>query len=104
MVTIERIEEFEDRLGISLDNISVKAEEEGWFYVYCEVTANNGGALDSTLNVQCIAYAKNGSILSMESTYVIQDRFYGFEVLEFAFQEDGLFPQVDRLKVFPKKA
>lgn len=103
MITIERYKDYEHRLGVQIQKISIKPSEDGWFDVYCELHAINGGEIDCSIDVQCVAYGKDGSILSMISDFISDDEFFGFEVLEFAFQVDGMYNNVETIKVFPKK-
>lgn len=101
---IERLEAFEERIQIRMENFSVKIEhEEKWVTLFCEVYPLNGTNISSDFSVECILYDNEGSIIAKESANIYSDEFFGFEVVEFNFQEDGIADEIGRIRIYPKK-
>lgn len=100
---IERLDAFEERLFVRLENISVKVDDESWVTIFFELHSNKGNTIDETIKVECIAYDSEGQIIAIESNYAIKDRFFGFEVFEFRFAEDKIADKINKLRLYPKK-
>lgn len=50
-----------------------------------------------------MAYDKSGRILIKDHFHLFQADFFRFEVVEFIYQEDDLFNQVNKIMVYLKK-
>ena len=101
---IERFEEFEERMQVNLGNLSVKVEDEDkWVTIFCEVHPKHGTNIDSDMDIECILYDKGGAIIGKENEQIYSDDFFGFEIVEFNFQEDGIADQIGKIKIYPKK-
>jgi len=101
---IERLEAFEDRLSVRFDTISIKVDEDdGWFTVFCEVHSTNGTTIEHTIEIECVLYDQEGLILGKESRAIYPEDFFGFEVIDIPFQEDGIADKVGKIRMYPKK-
>lgn len=101
---IERLEAFEERLGVYFENISIKiTNDDNWFTLFCELHSNSGTTINDSLKVECILYDSSGSILEKEDKHIYQDDFFGFELIEMRFQEDYIANSVNKIRLFPKK-
>ncbi|MFZ1790382.1 MAG: hypothetical protein WAT92_18825 [Saprospiraceae bacterium] len=100
---IERLEAFEERLHVKLENISIKVEEGNWFSLFCELYPLNGTKIKSNIIVECILYDIEGSIMQLTSNWIDSENFFGFEVLEFSFPEEGIIDKVGKIRIYPKK-
>lgn len=100
---IERLEAFEERLGVSFQNISIKIEVNNWFTVFCEVHSTNGTTINDDLSIECVLYDKDGSILNKEKKDILSDDFFGFELLHMNFYEDLIAEKVNKIRIYPKK-
>jgi len=100
---IERLEAFEERMQIRLENFTIKVDEEKWVRILFEVYPIDGTTIDSNMNIECILYDKENSILEKDYTYITSEDFFGFEVVELNFQEDGIADEIDKIRIYPKK-
>jgi len=100
---VERLEAFEERLSVRFENISIKAEDDGWFTLFCEVHSANGSTIEEDIDIECVIYDEEGSILDKENTRIFKDEFFGFEIIDIAFQEDGMADRVGKIRLYPKK-
>jgi len=102
---IERLEAFEERLDINFEKLSIKVDNDDslWFSLLGELHANSGTELKESLDVVCVLYDNQDGIIEQSSEYFGSDDFFGFEVFEFRFQEDGIAEQVSKIRIYPKK-
>jgi len=100
---IERLESFEERLGVSFENISIKINNDSRFFLFCEIHSNAGTTITNNLSVECVLYDLEGSILGKETRYINKDNFFGFELIEIAFYEDYIANRVNKIRLYPKK-
>lgn len=101
--SLERLDAFEERLNVRFENISVKVDNEGWVVLLFELHTNNGTTLEETMKIECTAYDVDGQILEVVDNYAFIDKFFGFEVFKFQFQEDGIANKINKLRLYPKK-
>ena len=99
---IERLEAFEERLDVRFENISLKVDDDGWVIVFFELHANKGTTIEEIIKIECIAYDVDGKILEVVYSYAFPDKFFGFEVYKFSFQEDGIVDKINKLRLYPK--
>ncbi|WP_395050546.1 hypothetical protein [Flavobacterium sp.] len=100
---IERLEAFEERLKVRFENISIKVHLDNWVKVISELHSNNGITIDQSINVECVAYDIDGQILDVSNCNVNNDTFFGFEILEFYFNENGIADKINKIRLYPKK-
>jgi hypothetical protein len=102
---IERLEAFEGRLGVSIQNLSLKLEESYvWARLYCELHTINGTKLNESIYLECALYGNDGSILGKQSVFINEDDFFGFELVEIAFTGNiEIAGQVSKIRIYPKK-
>ena len=99
---IERLEAFEERLGVRFENISVKVNNNGWVTVFFELHTNST-TLENIIRIECIAYDTDSQILEVEYNRAYPDTFFGFQVFRFHFAEDGIANKINKLRLYPKK-
>ena len=99
---IERLEAFEERLSVRFENISIKVDDDGWVYIFFELQTNKGTTIDNMINIECTLYDVDGQILEVDSKLVLPERFYGFQVFKFSFQENGIADKINKLRIYPK--
>lgn len=98
---IERLEAFEERLGVRFENVTVKVDEDGWVEVLFELHSNNP-TLEQTIKVECVVYDIDGKILGINYSYAIKDKFFGFEVFLLRFAENNIVDKINKLRLYPK--
>jgi len=101
---VERLEMFEERFRIRIENISIRIDDSQGVKVFCEVFPTNGSKIEQDLNIEFILYDKEGSILEKTEEYIDSEDFYGFEVLEAYFwTENGIADEIGKIRIYPKK-
>lgn len=102
---IERLDAFEERLEVQFEKLSIKVDndESNWFSLFGELHTTGGTELKNSIEVICVLYDKEGKILEQSTEYFSVDSFFGFEVFEFRFQEDGIANEVGSIRIYPKK-
>ena len=100
---IERLEAFEERFGISIQNFSI--ENFSLFNIYCEVHPIIGTSITEDIELQCVVYDLDGLILKKTYYRLKMNDFFGFEVVNFTFYSDfiEMIPQISKIRIFPKK-
>jgi hypothetical protein len=101
---IERLEAFEERLGVRFENISVKVDSNDSFYVFFELYSNSGTNLDENIVlIDFVVYDIDGKILKLQTDYASKDKFFGFQIFKFGCYEDSILEKVSKIRIFPKK-
>ncbi|MBG6110603.1 hypothetical protein IWX84_001482 [Flavobacterium sp. CG_9.10] len=100
---IERLEAFEERLGVSIQNLSVSYNYDyGNSFVFFELHSNEGSTIKDRITVECIYYGIDGSIIYQNDNTVSPADFFGFEVISFRVQDEFL-DQISKIRLYPKK-
>jgi len=104
---VERLEAFEEKAGIRFENISVTIQKGDEYLdevvnFYLEAHPINGTTIDKTIEVQIILYDQQNFILGSDFTYLIPDRFFGFELVNLVFREEGIIDRINKIRIFPK--
>lgn len=102
-IQLERIQDLEERLNVTFENISIKTDEYGNFSLFTEVHTTNGSELSHTVKIDSVLYNAEGTIIAKKEKYLFADEFYGFEVLEFNYFEEGIADSIAKIKLYPKK-
>lgn len=100
---IERLEAFEERFEISMQNFSIV--NDSLFVIYCEVHPIKGTSIKEDFELQCVVYDLDGLILQTTRYRLRSNDFFGFEVANFTFYNDliELYPQISKIRIYPKK-
>jgi len=100
---VERLESFEDKLGVYFDKLSLKIEDDFAFAILGEVHSKNGTSIGDSFEVTCVLYDIEDSILEQKTKYILKDNFLGFEIFEINFYRDGIANEVSKIRIYPKK-
>lgn len=100
---IERLEAFEERLGVYFENISIKVSEDFQLTILGEMFSKNGKEIMDNVEITCILYDHDGSILDKSTNYITAEDFFGFEVFEIAFYDDNIAKEVSKIRLYPTK-
>ncbi len=102
---IERLDAFEERLNVSIEKLSIKVDNDDSvrFSLFGELHTTSGTELKNSIKVVCVLYDKDSKILEQRTSYFVTDTFFGFEVFEFRFNEDGIANEVGSIRIYPKK-
>lgn len=105
---IERIESFEDKLGISLDALRAVVSDEGdcsgeyRLQITGELMSTSGGELECPLSLVYAVYDDSGSIIDTNDRYFNDDDFMGFEIFDFTTYLES--NNIQKIRLFPKKS
>ena len=96
---IERLEAFEDRMGVRLEALFADFSD-GTLTVNGEVHPRDGATLKQSIEVHVDAYDSSGRLIAINQTYLHADDFFGFE----AFQIRVYLPNIElsQFRVYPK--
>ena len=100
---IERFETFEERLEVSIQNLSVRVKDNGWFTLFCELHSTNGTTIKETITIECVAYDKEGLVIKKNTDTAFSEEFFGFKVIEMSFYQNGIVEQVSKIRIYPTK-
>jgi len=98
---IERLEAFEERLGVRFENISLRVHDNGWVQLMFELHSDST-TLENRITIECTAYDSNGQILDVKNKHALPGYFFVFEVFDILFMEDGIADKINKLRLYPK--
>lgn len=101
---IERLEAFEERLGVHFDHLSIEVNDSfnEWAYLHGEIHSDNGSTIDKNIHIIGVIYDTTGLIIDQKNHYIDCNKFYGFEVFTLSFQQDGIASKIGKIRIFPK--
>ena len=102
-IQLELIQYLEYSLNVSFEIISLKTDEYCNFSLFSEIHTTNGSELSQNIRIDSVLYNSEGSIIAKEDKLLFADEFYGFEVLEFKYFEEGIADAIAKIKLYPKK-
>lgn len=98
---IERLEVFEDRVGVNLEGLYAGLDEDiEWIDLNGEVHPREGTELNGDIELVATVYDSSGRVVTTSSQHFDSDSFFGFEVFSLALEVKGLKPA--RIRVYPK--
>jgi hypothetical protein len=102
---IERLEAFEERLGISLENVSAFVDDDGSssipLQVCGEILTRNGSEIQEDIELSIAAYDPSGRVVGTASKCYRASSFSGLEI----FKISTYLPvsSISKIRVYPKK-
>lgn len=101
---IEQFEAIEEQFGITLQNFSVKVEDENSMNVFCEVLALNGEIPENDFTINIAIYDNNNDIVYTDSESKYAEEFKGFEVLTFdRIRLDITVDEISKIRIYPTR-
>lgn len=97
---IEHFEAIEEQFGITLQNFSVKVEDENSLDLYCEVLALDGKVEKSEFTIEAAIYDSENEIVY--HTSLSSNDFKGFEVYHFGkIYLDITVDEISKIRIYP---
>ena len=97
---IEHFEAIEEQFGITLQNFSVKVEDENSLDLYCEVLALDGKVEKSDFTIEAAIYDSENEIVYYTS--LSSSDFKGFEVYHFGkIYLDITVDEISKIRIYP---
>lgn len=98
---VDRINSFEDQLGVRIDNVSFVIPES-MNSVQCYYSLFAQGELTCDINIKVVIYDLDGDIIGNASNYVSSSSFMGFESFDASFY--SITPsEIGRILIFPTR-
>lgn len=97
---IERLEAFEDRLGVSLEGLFADLTERGYIHINGELHLREGTELNQDIEVVATVYDSSGRVLDVQDAGFYADSFFGFEAFSLFMEVGNRRPA--RIRVYPK--
>ena len=101
---IERLELFEERLGVRLERVSAELRR-GHVFVMGELHVTEGMTLDKDIWLIATFYDSEGRILDTQEMIYMKQKFYGFEVFKILSGEldSAQLSNIAKIRVYPKE-
>lgn len=100
---IEHFEAIDEQFGITLQNFSVKVEDDKSLNLFCEVLALNGEVPQEGFNVEVAIYDADNSIVYQTSISKCDGDFKGFEVFNFGIRLDIPVEEISKIRIYPTR-
>ena len=101
---IEHFEAIDEQFGITLQNFSIKVEDENSLNLFCEVLALNGEVPKEGFNVEVAIYDSENSIIYQTSLSKYDGEFKGFEVFNFGtIRLDIPVDEISKIRIYPTR-
>ena len=100
---IEHFEAIDEQFGITLQNFSVKVEDDNSLNLFCEVLALNGEVPQEGFNVEVAIYDSDNSIVYQTSISKCDGDFKGFEVFNFGIRLDIPVEEISKIRIYPTR-
>jgi hypothetical protein len=101
---IERLEAFEERMGVRLEKFSINYDGNYWLKIYLEAHPITGNEIKEDITLECVIYSTEGNILEMDNNTLYQEDFFGFEVVKFSFGDNELADRIGKIRIYPKRS
>ena len=99
---IERLEAFEDRLGVSLEGLYASIDgRHGYVTVNGELHPREGTQLNHDIEVVVSLYDSDGRVLGVQTESIRADSFFGFEAFSRMLGPVG-DPPIAKIRIYPK--
>ena len=99
--SIERLEMFEEKLGVKLDNISIKTGAEfNDLSVLGEVYSLSKDTLTKDIVINVNLYSSEGEILGTNKCYISKEKFMGYDTFEITFYNEHISLNTNKIRVY----
>jgi len=103
---IERLELFEERLGVRLESLSATITGYATVYVRVmgELHVHEGMKLKQSTQLVAVIYDDSGRVIANVDNVYFKEKFYGFEVFQLIFNlGDPPPPNMAKIRIYPKE-
>lgn len=101
IIRIEHLDTLEEKIGIILQNFSLKKEGEDCIETYCEILSS-GDIKESSFWITAVAYDKNNKIAGYDRELIEKENFLGFKVLRNQIYLDKPLSSIERILIYPE--
>ena len=97
---IERLEAFEERLGVTLEGLFASVDDNNHIRINGELHSRGGAQIDQNMQLVGSAHDAAGRVIVTGTTYVLQDSFFGFET--FSMLLSPSITTISKVRLYPK--
>lgn len=97
---LERLEAFEERLGVTLEGLFASIDQNKYITVNGEIHPREGTQLTQNVQLVVSAYDSSGRVLNTASNYFRADSFFGFETFSITLVPSPV--AVSKVRIYPK--
>jgi|GEM_PF-1271259 len=102
---IERLEAFEEKLGVHLDRLSVKVSDDySWLTVLGEIHQASSSSISQDVTIVAVVYDAEGEIVESGERRLYAENFAGFDVFELPLNAPEICLIAEKIRVFPEGA
>lgn len=101
-LSVERLEAFEERMGVSIEGIFAYIKSNNWIYINGELHCREGNELNQDIQLVLSVHNVSGSVLSSATKTIKSNSFFGLEV--FSESISPCAGVVSKIRIYPKPA
>lgn len=96
---IERLDVFEEKFGILIDNASINISENT-IDIFLEIAATKDNKIQKSFYLKCIYYDNDNSIIDIDQKYVDKDDFFAFSTIKISkYGIDSA--NISKIRIYP---
>ena len=100
--SIERLELFEEKLGVRLDNLSVIIDDKYKINVLGEIFSTDE-SLNQNIFLNVNLYNQDGDLINTKKRYFNKENFMGYDTFIFYFYEENIALETSKIRIYVKK-
>jgi hypothetical protein len=101
-LSVERLEAFEERLGVSIEGLFAYISSGNYIYINGELHCREGNDLNQDIQLIFSAHNTSGSVLNTTTATIRANSFFGLEI--FSGRISPCTGDVSKIRVYPKMA
>ena len=101
-LSIERLEAFEERLGVRIEGLFASISEGHWIRVAGELHSIDGTKLERDIKLMMSAHDSSGRIVGTDETLISAEIFFGFEIFSGLFSVQS--ESVSKVRIYPRQS
>ena len=101
-LSIERLEAFEERLGVRIEGLFACIDENNYIKINGELHSNEGTQLEQNIKLMISAHDSSGRIVGTDYSLISAESFFGFEIFSEYFQAQS--ESVSKVRIYPRQS
>lgn len=99
-LSTERLEAFEERLGVRIEGLFASIRSNGYVMVGGEIHSIDGTKLEQNIKLMISAHDSSGRIVGVDETLISAEFFFGFEIFSGRFFVQS--ESVSKVRIYPR--
>lgn len=96
---VERVESFEERLGVTFSGIYAVASDEDTVHVRGEILSRSGDALSQSIRITATVFDDKGRVIETSTESVDKEEFFGFALFDIRLEVEA--KDISRIRLHP---